>query len=87
MSDDIDSGRCQFRIWPFPGFQIIDCDLFEHPDTVKHQGVIRDYAYPGSVTLLNWMHADRRTFSGEFIACPTRGCILPAGHPRGCEAA
>jgi hypothetical protein len=87
VSSDINPGRCQFRIRPFPGFQIIGCDLFEHPDTVMHQGAIRDYAYPGSVTLLNWMHDDRRPCSGEFIECPARGCILPAGPPRGCEAA
>lgn len=77
---------CQHRIRPFPSFQIIDCERDEHlPDDQWHEGKICDYAYPGSITKLIWHHTDRRNFSGEFIDCPTRGCILPAGHPRRCE--
>jgi len=85
VADDIDPGRCPFRMRPFPGFTIIDCELPEHAEDHRHEGALRDYAYPGSVTVFVWLHDDRRTFSGDFIDCPTRGCTLPAGHPRKCD--
>ncbi len=44
--------------------------------------MLRDYAYPGSATQLTWMDDDRRTFRGDYVECPERGCVLPAGHPR-----
>ncbi len=84
MTDDIDSDRCPFRMRPFPSFTVIDCTLPAGHDA-NHVGALRDYAYPGSITQVTWLHSDRRTFSGPFIECPTRGCILPAGHPRKCE--
>jgi hypothetical protein len=52
-----------------------------------HAGEIRDYAYPGSVTVMEWMEDDRRTFHGEWPGdCPVlTGCMLPLGH-RGSHA-
>ena len=62
----------------------IRCDL----DAVhigEHRATLRDYAYPGSTTVIGWHDADRRTFRGEWPgACdattPAGPCILPDGH-------
>lgn len=61
----------------------VQCELV-HTDG-KHQGTIRDYAYPGSATTVAWMEDDRRTFRGTWTDCTrTPGCILPGGHLRDC---
>jgi hypothetical protein len=67
---------------PFPGPEEIRCDKDEHlPGDLHHRGVIRDYAYPGSETVLSWQAGDRREFTGEWPgACPHQPCSLPAGH-------
>lgn len=44
-----------------------------------HRGALRDYAHPGSVTVIQWLDNDRRTFYGEFVAC-SASCILPINH-------
>lgn len=84
MADEplIDS-RCDARIKPFPDALEIVC---EKPDDghAMHGGVLRDYAYPGSVTKIDWAETDRRSFHGAWPGlCPEPGCVLPAGHPRG----
>lgn len=55
----------------------IVCEEFgEH---FAHRGVLRDYAYTGSATVVEWLEDDRRTYHGEWPgACP--GCILPLHH-------
>lgn len=70
---------CPARIRPFPGTPIIDCEREVHGDD-RHQGALRDYAYPASTTEVVWYQADRRTFTGDWIECPRRGCVLPANH-------
>jgi hypothetical protein len=49
----------------------------------EHQAVLRDYAYPGSNTVVIWMESDRRNFRGEWAPCPSN-CTLPAGHRGSC---
>jgi len=77
---------CDAGIRPF--FQAeIHCGLTgEHS---RHQGALRDYAYPGSQTIIEWDDMDRRTFRGEYPGpCPGdsfSGCILPLNH-RGTHA-
>lgn len=55
-------------------------------DEYMHQGIIRDYAYPGSETKINWYASDRREFTGDWpgVCTKTWGCTLPAGHHREC---
>jgi len=50
-----------------------------------HQGTIRDYAYPGSATAVNWEEQDRRTYHGEWLGLCPDNCTLPIGH-RGSHA-
>lgn len=51
-----------------------------------HRGTLRDYAYPGSVTTVQWDENDRRNFHGEWPGeCLFPGCILPRDH-RGKDA-
>lgn len=47
-----------------------------------HRGLIRDYAYPGSETIIEWDEADRRNFRGLFVPCGDNDapCLLPHGH-------
>lgn len=77
--------QCNAHIRPFPNATEIDCEQdYEH---TTHHGVARDYAYPGSETVVEWMENDRRNFHGEWPgACTSDGCILPLGH-RGNHAA
>lgn len=81
-SPDNDHYRCQARIRPFPNVTEIRCDDTES-HTGTHRGVLRDYAYPGSETVLAWEPDDRRSFTGEWSPCSSAGCVLPGGHPRG----
>lgn len=77
---------CTARIIPFRGNPTIDCELDHNAHDmpggrdVQHEGALRDYAYPGSVTKISWMESDRRTFRGEFIPCDWPSCILPIHH-------
>jgi hypothetical protein len=75
--------RCDARIRPFPGTDEIACEQPVGHDGM-HGGALRDYAYSGSVTVIDWAQDDRRSFHGSWPGpCPEAGCILPAGHPRG----
>lgn len=51
-----------------------------------HSSTLRDYAYPGSATVISWRDDDRRNFTGDFIECPLVGCILPANHRGRCAS-
>ena len=74
---------CDARIRPFPNSVEVPCEQPDDHDGM-HEGVLRDYAYPGSQTRVEWARDDRRSFHGEWPGpCATAGCILPAGHPRG----
>lgn len=69
---------CDARIRPFTNATELRCEATG--DHSQHHGVLRDYAYPGSETTISWADTDRRNFRGEWIECPSRGCMLPAGH-------
>ena len=78
---------CDRKIRPFPGIAPVEitCDgTSGHRGS--HAGVLRDYAFPGSATVINWQESDRRNFTGDWIECPTQPCVLPANH-RGEHAA
>lgn len=64
---------------PFPNTAIIDCERNPHFD-YRHEGAIRNAAYPGSITIVVWHDDDRRTFTGEWSECDSPVCVLPAGH-------
>lgn len=76
---------CDARIRPFPNPTEIRCEQEDGHDGL-HVGVLRDYAYEGSETTIDWEDGDRRTFYGEYPGPCTKtdGCVLPAGHPRDC---
>lgn len=79
--------QCPARMRPFPNSVELHCERAPHlPDDHTHEAVLRDYAYPGSRTTITWYDEDRRTFTGDWIECPHRGCTLPANH-RGDHAA
>jgi hypothetical protein len=52
----------------------------------EHHAVIRDYAYPGSETKLNWKAGDRREFTGDWPGPCTKltHCTFHAGHHGRC---
>lgn len=71
---------CDAKIRPFPGPTELQCEHNDpHPEMVPHEATLRDYAYPGSETVVSWYENDRRTFRGDWAPC-SGTCILPAGH-------
>jgi hypothetical protein len=70
---------CPAKIRPFPNSIEVSCGL-PHDGHTSHEGEVRDYAFPGSVSMLYWEEGDRRTFSGDWNSCDESTCILPAGH-------
>lgn len=73
---------CTAKIRPLPNDTELQCEREHHLDADdKHRAVLRDYAYPGSETAIEWFEYDRRTFHGDWTPCtwPT-GCTLPATH-------
>ena len=73
---------CDARIRPFPNSVEIACEMHDG-EHAMHAGVLRDYAYPGSATTVEWARDDRRSFHGAWPGpCPKNGCVLPANHPR-----
>ena len=70
---------CDARIRPFPNDTEVVCERDD--EHRMHKGTLRDYAYPGSATEIEWDEDDRRTFHGEWPgACDSAGCVLPARH-------
>lgn len=58
----------------------VTCELHHGPES-EHRGTIRDYAYPGSVTTVEWLEGDRRTFHDEWPGdCLVPTCPLPLAH-------
>lgn len=74
-----DAWRCPARIRPTEAIGVIAC-LEPDGHGPQHQGVIADFAYPGSRTRLTWLDSDRRNFTGDWIKCPHGSCLLPANH-------
>jgi hypothetical protein len=78
--------RCTARIRPLTDDTEIQCEVSTVDAHGSHAGVLRDYAYPGSATVISWREDDRRIFRGEWTPCPVRSagvapvCILPAEH-------
>lgn len=74
--------NCNAAMRPFPtGNETeIRCELEGEHD--RHMGTLRDYAYKGSKTKMEWQELDRRTFHGEWPGyCSLReDCVLPDGH-------
>lgn len=57
--------------------------LEEH---TTHSSTLKDYAFPGSRTIMSWHEDDRRNFHGEWPGdCESKDCILPLNH-RGIHA-
>lgn len=75
---------CDAKIRPFQGTTEISCEV--EGDHNRHKGTLRDYAYPGSETVITWLESDRRTYHGKWPGdCLTWGCTLPARHKGRCE--
>lgn len=79
---------CTAKIRPFPNPTELSCKLDDGHDGA-HVAELRDYAYPGSLTTVDWLEDDRRTFHGEWPGfCgqlsifSDQPCPLPQGHPR-----
>jgi hypothetical protein len=71
---------CDARIRPFAGDTEVRCQ--RNDAHTEHDGNLRDYAWPGSVSTIHWQDDDRRTFYGEWPGrCGLGGCVLPANHP------
>lgn len=82
---------CTARIRPLPVPTEIACEKTGDIHA-EHQAVLRDYAYPGSETIITWQDDDRRCYHGDWPgACGHRErlttgglmrdeCILPKGH-------
>lgn len=72
--------NCDAHMRPFPNDTELSCELgVDDHDT--HHAVLRDYAYPGSTTTIEWNDADRRTFHGPWPGeCDVEHCPLPSGH-------
>ena len=85
---------CDAKMRPFPNDTEVRCEVVEHDLEAAHRAILRDYAYPGSETLITWQDNDRRTFRGDYPGrclagwdMPGKaGCVLPSGH-RGDHAA
>lgn len=76
--------RCDAKIRPFPDTRELQCEG-ELDTHLNHEATLRDYAFPGSQTVLIWQDTDRRTFRGEWSPCiRTSGCILPHDHHGRC---
>lgn len=79
---------CSARIRPMRPVNDTElaCDL-DHDDADSHSATLRDYAYPGSVTVLTWMDSDRRNFRFAWPGdCQvTSGCLLPDTHRGACS--
>jgi hypothetical protein len=75
---------CDARIRPFRPVNNVELICEKEGEHQEHSAVLRDYAYPGSQTWLNWYENDRRTFHGEWPGhCHLPSCILPVNHGGG----
>lgn len=58
----------------------VTCEKVHDTHDTTHTAVLRDYAYQGSETKMEWQESDRRTFHGAFEECGRGRCILPKHH-------
>ena len=83
---DIDPAECGAHIHPMRPPNDVNVTCLVQGTHSLHNGILRDYAYPGSGLHISWHEEDRRNFRGEWPgACGTNGCFLPLGH-RGSHA-
>lgn len=82
---------CTAAIRPFRGVNDAEvrCERDEDHGPL-HRGPLRDYAFPGSLTNVEWLEDDRRTFHGDWPGACRRaeqlaGCVLPTGHRGRCQ--
>ncbi len=81
MTQTTDDGYgCTAKIRPFRPVNDYEVTCERTDLHNSHRAVIRDYAYPGSATELDWRDEDRRTFRSEWAECGWTDCILPGGH-------
>lgn len=81
-----DDSSCPAAIRPFRPTNDAEVRCAVEGPHELHEGELRDYAFPGSVTQVQWLNDDRRTFLGPWPGgcTSTLGCTLPANHPRSC---
>lgn len=76
--------NCPWSMRPFPNETQIDCEKPEHlPVDGQHSATLRDYAHPGSTTVITWFAGDRREFTGVwpgYCGDNDAPCTLPRGH-------
>jgi hypothetical protein len=79
-------GPCDAAIRPFPVGNETEVRCEESHRDEKHSGTIRDYAYPGSETVISWVESDRRNFHGPWPGYCFRNlnCTLPRDHGGDC---
>lgn len=85
---------CDAKIRPFRPVNNIELHCGStKPAHRIHAAQLRDYSYKGSVTVIQWADADRRTFRGDWAPCPKHrlpsfegepACLLPANHHGDC---
>lgn len=75
---------CNAKIRPFTDRTELTCDATspEADEVHEHHSLLRDYAGPGSETIIYWLEGDRRTFRGRWRPCGDNEapCTLPRGH-------
>lgn len=76
--------RCSARIRPMADINDVELGCERDAGHIdSHEGKLRDYAYPGSVTTVSWQDSDRRNFTGLYQPCQPEVCFLPLGHRGG----
>jgi hypothetical protein len=75
------TSSCDAKIRPMRPLNEVELVCEHRGDVVHaHRATLRDYAYEGSETAIEWVEADRRMFRGKWRSCRNDGCIRPAGH-------
>ncbi len=80
MAEPVIDTSCDAKIRPFPNPTEVTCEFDTIDPHSEHRGMVRDYAYPGSETVITWFESDRRNYHGEWRPCFLTGCVLPAFH-------
>lgn len=71
---------CDAAIRPFPNELEVRCEIDSNVEHRNHKAVLRDYAYQGSETTIEWFESDRRNYHGKFPGYCRDSCTLPLGH-------
>lgn len=72
---------CTARIRPMAPANLLEIACEVTGSHAQHSGTLRDYARPGSTTIITWLRGDRRTFHGTWPGdCQQPGCFLPIYH-------